>query len=277
MNKILYRDNDKYLKKIKKRPKQELYDYLKQRNFLNYLEPVEETTSYELFRYIDDTLPKEDKAIDLIYLLALLHNKTTTYEEVTEEKVKTIYEETKDYIIKLKNYYYSLQDYIEAKIYFSPAEYLLIRNISNIYEILNQSEKLLEEWYLLQQKEKTWKIALLHQNLKLSNLKEENNNYFLINWDNYKKDLVIYDLINFYSNEYKELEMSQLLELYQSKYPLSKTELKLLFSLLAIPPKLEFNKSNYENTVNTKYLIMYVEKIKDLILKYNKKDQQSNK
>ena len=277
MNKILYRNNDKYFKKIKKRSKQELYDYLKQRNFINYLEPDEETSSYELFRYIEDTLPKEDKAIDLVYLLALLHNKTTTYEEVTEEKVKTIYEDTKDYIIKLKNYYYNLQDYIETKIYFSPAEYLLIRNISSIYEILNLSEKLLEEWLLLQQKEKTWKVALLHQNLKLSNLKEENNNYFFVNWDNYKKDLVIYDFINFYNNEYKELEMSSILELYQSKYPLSKTELKLLLSLLAIPPKLEFNKSNYENTVNTKYLIIYVEKTKDLILKYNKKEQHSNK
>lgn len=277
MNKILYRNNDKYFKKIKKRSKQELYDYLKQRNFINYLEPDEETSSYELFRYIEDTLPKEDKAIDLIYLLALLHNKTTTYEEVTEEKVKTIYEDTKDYIIKLKNYYYNLQDYIETKIYFSPAEYLLIRNISSIYEILNLSEKLLEEWLLLQQKEKTWKVALLHQNLKLSNLKEENNNYFFVNWDNYKKDLVIYDFINFYNNEYKELEMSSILELYQSKYPLSKTELKLLLSLLAIPPKLEFNKSNYENTVNTKYLIIYVEKTKDIILKYNKKEQHSNK
>ena len=268
-NKIIYRNNQKYRKTIKKRSKQELYEYLKNRNFYNFLEPEEETTSYELFRHIDDNIPKEDKAKDLIYLMSLLHTKTTTYESINIEKIKAIYEDATSAIIKLDNYYHALQDHIEEKIYFSPAEYLLMKNISKIYKLLNKSKILLDSWYSSQQKEKNYRIVLLHQNLKLSNIKEENNNYYLINWDNYKKDIVIYDFLNFYQNEYKNIETISLFELYQSKYPLTKTEINLLLALIAIPPKLEFNKSNYEDTVNTKYLVTYIDKTNDFISKYN--------
>ena len=117
---------------------------------------------------------------------------------------------------------------------------------------------------------------LLHQNLKLANIKEENNNYYLINWDNYKKDIVIYDFLNYYQNEYKNIEMISSFELYRSKYPLTQTETNLLLALIAIPPKIEFTKSNYEDTVNTKYLVTYIEKTNDFISKYNIKNETPN-
>ena len=127
-----------------------------------------------------------------------------------------------------------------------------------------------------QQKEKNYRVVLLHQNLKLANIKEENNNYYLINWDNYKKDIVIYDFLNYYQNEYKNIEMISSFELYRSKYPLTQTETNLLLALIAIPPKIEFTKSNYEDTVNTKYLVTYIEKTNDFISKYNIKNETPN-
>ena len=177
-NKIIYHNNKKYQKKTKKRSKQELYSYLKNRNFYNFLEPEEETTTYELFRHIEDNIPKEDKANDLVYLMSLLHTKTTTYETVSIEKIKTIYEDTTSTIVKLNDYYHALQEHIEEKIYFSPAEYLLMKNVSKIYKLLNKSRILLDNWYQSQQKEKNYRVVLLHQNLKLANIKEENNNYY---------------------------------------------------------------------------------------------------
>ena len=103
-NRIIINNNDKYQKKIKVRPKQELYSYLSSRNFNNYLEPIEETSKTEIYRYIEDNISKEDKAIDLIYLITNLHTKTTTYESISQDEIKEIYEDTKDQIYRLKDY-----------------------------------------------------------------------------------------------------------------------------------------------------------------------------
>lgn len=95
-NRIIINNNSKYQKKIKVRQKQELYNYLSSRNFNNYLKPIEETSKTETYRYIDDNISKEDKAIDLIYLLTNLHTKTTTYETIIQDEIKEIYEDTKN-------------------------------------------------------------------------------------------------------------------------------------------------------------------------------------
>ena len=70
--------------------------------------------------------------------------------------------------------------------------------------------------------------------------------------------------------------MTSLFDLYLSKYPLNNTEITLLLSILAIPPKVLFNKTNYENTVNIKYLTIYVEKTFLFISKYYKENQKPN-
>lgn len=276
MNRIIYQNNNQYIKQTKKRPKQELYEYLRSRNFNHFLEPIEETASYELYRNINDNVPSTDKAQDLIYLMALLHTKTTTYEEQNLDRIKQIYEEAKDNINRLKDYYYAIHDRMEENVYLAPAEYLYLRNSSNVYKLLTTSEQLLNDWYSIQQNEKNLRTAMLHKNLNLKNLKEENNELYLTNWDNYNKDLVIYDFLTFYHNEYKHLEMTALFDLYQSKYPLTLSEQHLLFSLMALPPKITFDKSNYENTLNVRYLTIYIEKTLNFISKYNKKDQTPN-
>lgn len=271
-NRIIINNNYAYQKQIKKRSKQDLYNYLSSRNFTNYLEPIEETSTKETFKYIEDNISKEDKAIDLIYILTNLHTKTTTYEPISQDEIKTIYEDTKDELYRLKDYYYSLQDNIEMNLYFSPSKYLLLRNISNIYKLLNLGDQLIDKWYNISKEEKTTRKALLHQNLTTKNLKQEENNYYLTSWDNYKKDLVVYDFLNFYQNEYKSLELSPLFDLYNSKYQLTNSEKLLLFSKLTLIPKVMFNKSEIENTITTKYLIDYISKTKDFILKYYKEN-----
>ena len=44
-NRIIINNDLKYQKKIKVRPKQELYNYLSSRNFNNFLEPLEKNLS----------------------------------------------------------------------------------------------------------------------------------------------------------------------------------------------------------------------------------------
>ena len=110
---IIDTKNGKYvIKKKKIDNKQEIYNYLYNRNF-NYYLPIEKNDSeYEIYRFIEEkNISKADKAIDLIYALSMLHIKTTTYREVLLDDVKKIYEEIISKLKYLNEYYHNIQDY----------------------------------------------------------------------------------------------------------------------------------------------------------------------
>lgn len=274
--KMIETSQGKFAVKIKNKEKEPIYEYLKARNFHSYL-PLENKYSdpYEIYPYIEDkTISKEDKAIDLVYILSMLHIKTTTYENINLDQVKKIYEETKTSIEYLNAYYLDLQDYVETKVYMAPAEYLLLRNISLIYSNLTFAKNKLEEWYEEKTKLKQERKVLLHNNITLDHFLEAENNY-LINWDKAKKDYVIYDFLSFFQNEYQDLEMESLFNLYQSKYQYTKDEKLLFFSLLAKPPKVELNSSNYINTLKVRKVIIYLTKVSQIISKEQEKYQKT--
>ena len=60
-------------------------------------------------------------------------------------------------------YYHQLQDDIEAHIYMAPDEYLLIRNISLLYENLNFSRRYLDDWYELKKDATRERVVFLHK------------------------------------------------------------------------------------------------------------------
>ena len=70
--------------------------------------------------------------------------------------------------------------------------------------------------------------------------------------------------------------MSSLFEQYQAKYQYSNEELLLLQTLIAIPDKITFKKSNLNNLIDTKKLINYIEKTNLFLSKYYKKNQSTN-
>lgn len=284
MNKISYKNNvklveesnNKYIYKIKKSEKKELYQYLTNKNFVYFLPFEESTNQYEKYRYINEKyINKEDKAIELINVLITLHVKTTTYQEMDLNTTKEFYEKTKEYINYLRSYYLDLQDYIETKIYMSPAEQLLMNNISKFYKALNYAEQKIDAWYFEKEKQKQERVVQLHNNLALSHFLIEENRY-LINWDKSTKGIPIFDFLTFYKKEYQTLEMNSLFELYQSKYRFYNDELLLFQSLISIPEKITFEKTNYINTLNTKKVIIYIDKTNDFLSKYNKKDESTN-
>lgn len=269
---IVIRDNKKYLKKIKKSNKEELFNYLQNKGFTNFLPYVEETNNYELYPYIDELkYPKEDKAVELIQTIALLHTLTTTYQDIDLNEIKELYEQTSNYLEELRYYYLDLQDYIETKEFFSPAEQLLMNNISNIYKAINYSNYKLNEWYKLIEKKTTIRQVQLHNNLSLEHILKDKIPY-LINWDKSKKGLVIYDFINFYKNDFQNIEMSSLFKIYQSKYQYTEEEQLLFESLLTIPPKTLLNKTNYINTLEVRKMINYIEKTNTFLLKDNEEN-----
>ena len=88
-------DDKLVVKERKKDDIERTYSYLKSRSFDYFPEPVALDKKYELYPYIKNSYePKEQKAMDLIYLLSLLHSKTTFYREVDIDHNKEIYETT---------------------------------------------------------------------------------------------------------------------------------------------------------------------------------------
>ena len=67
-------DDKLVVKERKKDDIERTYSYLKSRSFDYFPEPVALDKKYELYPYIKNSYePKEQKAMDLIYLLSLLH------------------------------------------------------------------------------------------------------------------------------------------------------------------------------------------------------------
>lgn len=274
--KIIETENDKYTIKQKTNNYHHIYKLLNNHNFEYYLKPINSfDDSYEIYPYIiEKELDSNTKAINLMYILSLLHNKTTIYKEINLDKIKEIYEEITKEINYLLSYYYALQDKIENRLYMSPAEYLLIRNINLIYKSLNSSRIHIDNWYKIKLKQKKERQVLLHNNLKLEHFLQGENSY-LINWKKYKIDNVIYDFLNFYKNEYQNLEMENLFNTYQNKYQYTQDEKYLFYSLIQIPWLIKFENTNYINTLNVRKMLDYLEKTMHLISQNYEKNQKT--
>ena len=271
--KIIHINKEKYILKEKNKELKKIYNYLDNKNFINYLPLLNEyNEEYNLYPYIEEYIVSpEEKAKYLINLMIKLHNKTIINKEINiEEKYNEILEE----IDSTYKYYLELQDHIETNQYMSPAEYLLIRNISSIYSLLNYSRNKLELWYEIS-KEANVRQVFLNGNISLNNYIYANKEY-LKDWTMSKKGLVIYDFINFYQKEFMKLNMIELFNHYQEKFKYNEQELNLFLSIISIPKKINFNNNNYINTLNIREILLYTKKTHEFILYENKEKQETD-
>lgn len=272
---IIDTNDGKYVIKDVFSNEKDLYTYLDNKSFSYFLD-FQRIDDYNIFPYIEDSsLPEEEKAIDLVYILSILHNKTTFYREISMDNVKKIYEDTLDKLKYLNSYYHELQDVIEQKVYMSPEEYLLIRNMSLVYSSINFSLEYLDKWYQLKKEQKKERVVLLHNRPCLNHIivgKEKK----LISWDQFRRDIPIYDFLYFYRHDFMNVEMSNLFEIYQSKYLFTEDEYLLFLVLIAIPDKLKWSSNHYNNTEQTYIFIKYILKTRDFILKENEKGQKED-
>lgn len=275
--KIIDTQKGKYVIKIKTSNTHKIYDYLLSRNFENILLPINDSNdNYEIYPYIEsETISKEEKAQDLIYILSLLHNRTTIYENLNLDSIKEIYETTQIELENLDYYYHDLQDYIENKVFMAPAEYLLIRNISNIYNAITYSKESIEKWYQEKIKQTTERQVLLHNNLSLDHFLVSKENSFLINWNKSTHGYPMYDLIGLFKTSYKDLEFENLYRYYQKKYKYTLDEQLLFNSLIAKPWKIKFSNNNYDNTIVVNDLLEYIIKGSLLVSKKHEEDQET--
>ena len=265
-----------FKKKGNNRNVDNIYKYLTSRAFDYYPNKIDENDEYEMYEYIEDyNEPIEQKAVDIINLLTLLHSKTTFYKEVDFDYYKEIYEELDGRINYLNNYYTDLITIIEASIYMSPSNYLIARNIGKIYGMLNYCHYSLEKWYEKIKDKKKMRVVNIHNNVTIDHYRKKDKPYF-VSWNKSKIDSPIYDLLIFYKNHYLDFDFSELFLMYESRYRLTEDERLLLFIYMAIPPKIEVNEREYDLCKKHRKVLDYIYKTDDLISQYNNKLKPKN-
>ena len=242
--------------------KSDFYEYLLSRNFNNFPEIYTKVgDKIELSQFIDENnVPIEQKIEDIIYITSILHRNTVYDKNLDIDSIKEIYEDLMNKQNYLMDYYQNLQNIIEEEVYMSPANYYLIRNISLVYFSINKSKEYLDKWYKIVEDNKSIRYSYIHGNLKKEHL-IEGNNLYLISWDKSRIDLPLYDLDLFYRNSFENINLDDLLGIYQNKFPLKKEEFYLLLSLLLLPTNLNLKQDEYLKVKQVSNLILYLESI----------------
>lgn len=261
-----------FIIKPKNKDINELYTYLTNRGFMNYPKIIDSSRDeVNVFEYVEDIkLPKEQKCDDLIEIIASLHNKTSYFKEVSEDKFKSIYEDIKSNINYLSNYYNTLYEIGFNEVYESPSNYIFMRNYFKINAALEYANNELDNWYSLVTSETKIRVCLIHNNLELNHLL----NNKLISWDNYMIDTPVIDIVKLYKKEWKNIDFSEILERYMYKFPLLEYEKKLLFILISMPPEIKKSDNEFEKCKVISEVMDYVFKTEELIRPYNTKQEE---
>ena len=245
-----------------------LFSYLNSRSFYNYPKVIAKDDDYITYEYLKELeTPKEQQLLDLVLVVAKLHNKTVYFKEVTEDKYKEIYDNIKDNVIYLRDYYSGIYDEAFNEIYISPAKYNFLLNYSLLNNDLAFILDELDEWFNLVKESNKQRVCLIHNNLSLEHFVKGMDSY-LISWDKYTFDTPVMDIVNLYHNEYLTCDFSGILKEYLKNFKLSVDEEKLLFILLSLPDKVNFDDSEFNNTINVANLVDYIKRTEKLIRPY---------
>lgn len=273
--KITIRNNarildDKIVIKNKKRDDiDDIYGYLNSRSFDYFPYPIEMNDKYEVYPYLKDMYePYEQKAMDLMHLLSLLHSKTTFYREVDIDRNKEIYEDIEQKLEYLDGFYNDLINKIEKEVYMSPSSYLIARNINIIFGSIYYARDSLDKWYDKVRNNKNERVVNIHNNISLEHY-IKNEKPYLISWNNSKIDSPIYDLLSFYKNHYLDFDFDDLFHFYESSYPLKEEERFLLFTYMAIPSEINSVNDELEMCIKINKMIEYLYKTSNLIMNYH--------
>ena len=262
-------NGDYVVKPKKEKDIQELYKYLSSRSFEYYPKLIEDNRSdVNVYEYIEDnSIDDEQILYDLINLISLHHNKTSYYKEVTNDKIKSIYEELLGRVLFLEEYFNKIIFEIEDNVFISPSNNLLLNNSSKIFESLTFLKREIEEWYKISIDKNKMRVSLIHNNLELDHYIKNKDDY-LISWDNYKIDSPILDIVKLYKKVYLNMDFSEPLKTYMDKFELTEIEKKLLFIMLVMPDEINLTENELRNVSTVRKYLDYIFKTENLIRPY---------
>lgn len=241
-----------------------ILSYLKSRHF-DYIPEIIKNEDYNITRYIEQLdIPDEQRIIDLIKLTALLHNKTTHYKEIDISYYEEIYNDIDNNLEYLYSYYTDIITIIESKVFPSPSEQLIAKNISKIYDTISENKKRLDLWHIHVKEKKKERNVVLHGNLKLDHFIRNERSY-LINWEKSKIGIPIFDLYKLYQNHALEFDFESLIKIYEENYPLTKDEKELFYILISMPDIIELKGKEYIKCKNISKIIDKIYKTEQLI------------
>ncbi len=254
----------------------ELYAYLQSRSFLHFPNLIDESRKdVNVYEYIEGvSMPKEQKALDMIEIVSQLHNKTTFYKTVTEDEFKKIYDKIKGYIVYLKEEYTKLYEEIKKEIYMSPSHYSLIRTIYKVFASLDFSSSELDQWFDLVKNQTKKRVCFIHNKLSLDHFVKAQDSY-LISWEDYRIDTPIMDLVHFYQNEYFTIHFDVILSKYFEKVQLTEDEKKLFFLLISLPKKPVFSNTEFKSCQKVREDLDYLFMTEDLVRPYYTVEQKN--
>lgn len=257
----IYIINTDLKKYIIKKSNKDIYDYLNSRTF-DYYPDTMFLDNYLVSDYEEEIIiPDEQKILDLIDLVSLLHKKTTYYNSINENDLKQIYEDIGNDINYLLKYYDILMTNIESLEFMSPKEFYLAKNISLIYYALEKCQKQLNNWYKTFKDKTNYRVSYIHNNLTL----EHFINNKLISWENSKIDIPIFDIYKLYKETYDRFDWFEIYKRYNLNFPLNKFEIELFEILIMLPNKIEFTNNEYDSTLLVTKEIIYLNKTNKLI------------
>ena len=261
---IIEANTEKYIVK-KNSNKKHIFDYLNSRSF-NYYPKILIDDKYQVSEYVSDLeIPKEQKINDLVDLMAILHNKTTYNKKTNNDEYENIYEDLVNNYNYLFEYYTDVIDKIDNTIFLSPSQYLIARNISLIFESIDAGFNFLQDFKEKIEDIDGLRVCVIHNDLSLNNYKR-NNKQYLLNWDKSKIDIPVFDLYKLYNNE-SELDLSNIVDRYEKKYPLKDIEKNLLIILLLMPDKITFTDNELKNCIQIRKSLNKLSKVQKTIFK----------
>ena len=272
---VLESTSGKFVVKPKEKDLKSIYQYLRSRNFSSFPPLVDDSRDgVHVFSYVEDTLmPKEQKAQDLMDVVASLHQKTTFFKNVSQDTYQEIYENIESNVLYLRQYYDGLFEESFREVYPSPSHYLFLRNFSKILSCLEFTKRELDDWFELVKKNGKQRVSFIHNNLSLDHYLKSDQDY-LISWEKSKIDSPVLDLVHFYQKEYFDVEFQTLFQKYQEKFPWNSEEKKLFFILISLPKKMDFSGSEFQNCKNVRDSLDYLFNTESLVRPYYTIEEQ---
>lgn len=265
--------NDEYVLKKKKKDINYLYQRLESNDFYNFPELIDEDDIFYKYKFIEEI--RKVNIEDTLELLGILHSKTSEEKLINKERYEEVYLKLNENLLYLKKYYEDFISKIELKDYFSPSEYLFIRNVSKLLGTLKFCEDEINKWKKLTENKNYERVSIIHNNpsLKHSLIGKEK---VLINFDDYKIDSPVIDLYKFYKNEGFNFEVLNKLDVYEKRYKFSEEEYVLFRILITLPRKITLNKTEFENVKNVQNFVENLYKTEEFVTKKVVKEEAKN-
>lgn len=264
-SKIIDTSEGKFVLKKKNKDIKSLYDYLNSRSFNSFPELVDELDDEYVYKALSEpSVPIEQKSTDMAKLLANLHTKTAYFKDVSQDKIKEIYENIVSNISHIDSYYETLFNNLEIKDVLLPSELVLLEGRSKMKSLMEFLSNEAETWYKLVSDKTKERVVYCHNNLSIDHYI---NNSF-ISWDNYTVDTPVLDLINLYHNDFGKYNYSNFLDKYLKLFDLLDEEKHLLFLMISFPIPLNMGSNEMNNTINASKLFDYINETENLIRPY---------